>query len=147
MVKFVVLKRLCKYAASSFLSVGIDFTLLYLFVEFLGLHYLVAASISFVLGHSVNYFISRHWNFKHADRKHKVAYVMFVGFGAVSLGLTVYLLKIFVDDAGFNYINARIVAGVIVGLCNFLFNYYVTFKAHMVPEDIDNFHPSSKKRK
>jgi putative flippase GtrA len=140
MARLVMLKRLSKYIASSFLAVGIDFGLLFSFVEFLGWNYLWAATVSFTLGHSVNYLISRHWNFKNTDRRHKVAYVLFVGFGLFSLGLTLYLLRAFVDDAGFNYINARILTGCIIGTLNFIFNYYITFKAHLIPDDVDKFH-------
>lgn len=148
MLQFVIAKRFWKYVVSSVLSVGIDFGLLFLFVELFSMHYLTAATTSFILGHSTNYLISRHWNFNGTDRKHKIAYFLFVGFGAASLGMTLLLLKIFVDDAGFNYLNARLLAGCIIGVINFLFNYYVTFKAHLIPEDVDKFHkPRLKKRK
>lgn len=147
MARLVMLKRLSKYIASSFLAVGIDFALLFSFVGFFGWNYLLAAAVSFTLGHSVNYLISRHWNFKNTDRKHKVAYFLFVGFGILSLGLTLFLLRSFVEDFEFNYINARILTGCIIGLLNFLFNYYVTFKAHLIPDDVDKFHLKKKKAK
>ena len=134
-----VFRRMWKYAASSALAVLLDFSLLFFFVESLKWNYLGAATLSFVLGHSVNYVISRHWNFHQTDREHKIAYLLFLGFGIVSLSLTVLLLKILVSDFEFHYLNARIIAGLVVGLANFLFNYYITFKAHLIPDDFDRF--------
>ena len=128
-----------KYAASSSLSVVIDFTLLFILVEQFSVHYVPAAIFAFVFGHSLNYIITRKWNFHNTDRKHKLAYSLFVGFGLLSLLITVFLLRFLVENLGMYYITARVVAGLIVGLCNFLWNYYITFKAHLIPEDVDKF--------
>lgn len=128
--------RLGKYCASSTLAVLVDFSLLFLFVESFGIHYLFAATMSFIIGHSLNYFISRRWNFRKTTREYKIAYLLFVGFGILGLGLTVLLLKLFVSYLGVHYLTARIIVGVFVGFSNFLFNYYVTFKADLIPDDV-----------
>jgi len=133
--KFLFFKRLYRYAFSSALSVGIDFGLLFIFVHFFGWYYLYAATLSFSMGHSVNYFVSRHFNFKHVDREHLIAYSLFVGFGLIMLGATVMLLGLTVSKLGWHYLLAKFVVGIIVGFLNFLFNYYVTFKAHLVDFD------------
>lgn len=133
--KFLFFKRLYRYAITSGLSVGIDFGLLFVFVHFLGWYYLYSATLSFVLGHSVNYIVNRHFNFKHVDREHLIAYALFIGFGLIMLGMTIILLEFTVSDLGWHYLLAKALVGIVVGLMNFLFNYYITFKAHLVDFD------------
>jgi putative flippase GtrA len=132
---YLFFKRLSRYALSSGLSVGIDFGLLFIFVHFFSWHYLGAATLSFTLGHSINYLVSRHFNFKHVDREHLLAYLLFVGFGLIMLGVTLILLGLTVSKFGWHYLVAKLVVGLIVGMLNFLFNYYITFKAHLVDFD------------
>ncbi len=135
MFGFLFFKRLSRYAASSSISVGIDFCLLFIFVHFFHWHYLYAATLAFVFGHSVNYFANRRWNFRHVDREHIDAYLLFIGFGIVNLGLTIVLLGILVSKLGLHYLAAKALVGLVVGVFNFFLNYYITFKAHLVDFD------------
>jgi putative flippase GtrA len=124
------LKRLLKYAGSSALAVGTDFALLLLFVQIFNWELLEAAVVSFAIGHSLNYLISRHWNFNLGRKERAHHYLLFVGFGILSMFAMLGILSYLVSE-GVYYITARVIAGVVIGFLNFLFNYYITFKAHL----------------
>ena len=47
-----------KYATAGFIAAVIDFSILFVLTDFVGLHYLVSASISFMFAATVNYWIN-----------------------------------------------------------------------------------------
>ena len=120
--------RFLRYATSSGLAVTIDFLLLIAFVELIVIFYLTSASMSFVVAHTVNFSINRKWGFKDSTASIGHAYPRFIGFGILSLGMTIGFLWLIVTYAGFHYLLSRALVALVMGVFNFTMNYKFSFK-------------------
>lgn len=125
---YILIKRILKYATTSGIAFSLDLFLLYLFVEFLGFYYLLAAGIAFTMAHSTNYIMQRKWGFKETKTNLLKAYTYFFCFGILGIFMTLFLLALLVENFGINYILGRIIIAFSIGLFNFIFNYTITFK-------------------
>ena len=83
-----------RYIVVSGLSLFVDFVLLYLFTEFVGLNYLISAIIGYSFGMVVNYLLSIFWVFHTRKYKKKtmIEFTIFVIIGLLGLGLNELLL-------------------------------------------------------
>lgn len=109
-----------RYATVGALAFGIDTLALYLLVEFAGVHYLLAASLGYLLGILCHYLVSIRWVFnvrRLPDWRHEFA--IFALVGAAGLGLNALVIGLLVEQAGLGYLLAKMVAGVMIVLFNF----------------------------
>jgi putative flippase GtrA len=118
---------LAKYATAGFVGAVIDFSILFILTDFVGLHYLVSASISFIIAATVNYWINRHWTFESTGQRRKQLPVFFT---IAILGLLINNNIIFVSVEKFemHYLLGKLLAAVIVTSWNFVGNKYLTFR-------------------
>ncbi|MCF7928502.1 MAG: GtrA family protein [Spirochaetales bacterium] len=120
--------QLIRSILTSNLSFGVDFLAYILLVEFIPIHYLYSVTISFTLGTSLLYFLSRWWVFR--DRRivdSRLEYSLFIAIGVVGLLLNALFLWIFVQFAELPHGWARIAAGSVVFFLNFLMRKYLLF--------------------
>ena len=122
------LTRLFRYAGSGLVAVTIDYSLLLLMVEGLRIYYLIAAGISFLSAHTVNYLINRSWGFKDSKTSMARGYFLFIFFGVLGVLTTVLLMRFLVENLRIFYFVARVIASLAVGFINFLLNYFITFQ-------------------
>ena len=125
-----MLARFIRYTLTASSFSALDIIILFIFVDFLGIFYLYAATFSFIIANTAHYFVVRNWGFKGSKRKRGEGYLWFIGISVMSLTITLVLLEYLVDDAGWHYIPAKILIAVIVGIINFFVHYYFTFKIH-----------------
>lgn len=92
-----------------------------------GLHYLLAATCSFVVAASGNYFLNRHWTF--ADRRAHVGVqgLQFLAVSAASLGANLLVLHLLIR-AGLDRTAAQAIAIVVATPLNFLGNRLWSFR-------------------
>jgi putative flippase GtrA len=91
-----------------------------LFTEAAGLHYLASAALSFCVGTSVSYTLSILWVFRTRRFSSRLLeYVLFVGVGAVGLGLNEVLLWLLTDPLGLFYMASKVVAAALIFFWNF----------------------------
>lgn len=105
----------------SVLALAVDFSTLILFKEVVGLHYLVAATLSFSLGVVVNYTLSVRWVF--ATRKlanRHAEFIIFFVICAIGLGLNLIIMGGMVQGFAVDYRLAKAVSTVIVFFWNFI---------------------------
>lgn len=98
-----------------------DFGTLLFLKEVLGVHYLLAATISFSLGVVVNYVLSVRWVF--ANRKftnRHAEFTIFLIICAVGLGLNLAIIAAMVQLLNVDYRIAKIVSTVVVFFWNFV---------------------------
>lgn len=98
-----------------------DFGMLVVFKEFLGIHYLLAAALSFGVGVVVNYTLSVRWVF--ADRKlasRHAEFIIFLTICAIGLGLNLMIIAGMVQFLNIDYRVAKIVATIVVFFWNFI---------------------------
>ncbi len=115
-----VRRQLIRSVGVSLVSFGLDFGVLALLTEKAGLHYLVSAGISFLLGTSLSWLLSVLWVFDVRARSSKlVEYGLFVLVGVVGLGLNEILLWVFTDRWGVYYLLSKVIAASLVFSWNF----------------------------
>ena len=89
-------------------------------VEYLELHYLIGATLGFVIGSIVCYVLSLRWVFdEHRYGSRALEIGIFVAIGLVGLGLNNSIMWGLVEFAHVNYAASKIVAAGFVLLCNF----------------------------
>ena len=97
-----------------------DFGALYALTEFAGLYYLISATLSFLLGLSVNYALSVFWVFnRHALRSRWVEFGIFAAVGLVGLGLNALIMWLLTDLVGMYYLLSKVGSTILVFLWNF----------------------------
>lgn len=122
------LKQFLKFCIVGTVGTAIDFSLLYLLVEFAHVWYLLAATISFIVAVINNYIFNKFWTFKDRDKDFLRQFGRFLVVSIIGLGLNVLILYVLVEFAGMWYILAKVLATGVVLIWNFFANKYWTFK-------------------
>ena len=96
---------------------------------FLGLWipYLWANVISVHVGIVCSFLLNRQYNFKVKDCPAK-RFAIFYLVGIIGLGLSEILIYLMAKKMGMDYIVAKLLTIVVVALCQFLVNKFITFK-------------------
>lgn len=100
-----------RYFAASVVSLGLDFGLLWLLTERVGLHYLSSAAISYSAGCVLHYAISVTLVFRArpvADRR--MEFAGFFAIGLLGLAANQLVLKAAVELAGVSYLVGKVAA-------------------------------------
>jgi putative flippase GtrA len=117
-----------RYSVCSAVSLAVDFGLLYVGTEYVGLHYLVSAIVSYSLGAVVNYVLSVLWAFPHSRFRSRAAeFTIFVVIGFAGMGLNEVLLWFLTEAIRFHYLFSRAIAAVIGFVWKFLIRKIVLF--------------------
>ena len=119
---------LFKYACVGCLGTAIDLGSLYVFIDRLHIHLLVAAALSFMLAVINNFTLNKFWTFQNKSGNIRKQFIKFLIVSTVGLMLTemcmaflVYVLKIW-------YMFSKLFTSALVLMWNFLANKYWTFK-------------------
>ncbi len=120
--------RIAKYIISGGTAASVNLGFLFLFADVLGLHYLVAGVLAFVLAFGVSFTLQKFWTFQNHDRalipKQMVIYLTVSVF---SLMVNTILLYLFVEWFGWWHIWAQVMAGGLLALINFFIYRFVIF--------------------
>jgi putative flippase GtrA len=117
-----------RYAVASGISLAFDFGLLYIGTEYLGLHYLLSAIISYSTGMVVNYLLSIFWAFPRSRLKSRaLEFLIFVVIGVAGMGLNELLLWLFTTVLSLHYLVSRSLTAVVGYFWKFLLRKIVLF--------------------
>ena len=105
----------------------LDLFLLFVLVSLLGLYYLLAATISFILVGFFSYYCHKRFTFRHKGGRDEIRFIIFLIIALTGLVWTLALLYLFVDILKFWYLFAAVIVKFIVLVWNFLINKFVTF--------------------
>jgi putative flippase GtrA len=121
------LRRFARYFVSGGTSALVDWSLFWLFLNYTGIYYLVAALLSFCTSFVVNYVLSRYWVFGPGKRAiaHEATLVLFVS--VIGLGLHMAVLWTLVESVDFAEMPAKIFATGVVFFWNFTARQYWVF--------------------
>jgi putative flippase GtrA len=109
-----------KYVVVGGLAFIADFLALALLVSGLGVHYLLATFLAFLLGVWVNYQLSVHWVFAYrALSRSSVEFAIFLAVGVMTLAASLGLMAIMVGGLDLHYLFAKCFAAVFTLIANF----------------------------
>lgn len=115
-----LIEQLMKFGVVGVIASLIDFGVLYVLTEFLGINYLVSSTISFLASVIFNYILSVKWVFVTAKTNKTKELLLFTVLSAVGLVINNLLMWVFVEKAGVYYMLAKVIATVVVMLYNFI---------------------------
>ena len=132
------IKRFFRYTGVGVSTFGLDLVMLYTATSVFGISYLLATPVSFLIAVSINYAVSRRVAFAETKRPWRSGYAYFITAAAVGALATTGIVAAFVSYLGLFYLTARIITSFIVGMGNYLFNFYVNFKVARVHYKLDS---------
>lgn len=106
----------------------VDWVFYFAFTRWLGLFYLTAKALSFILAASNNYIWNRIWTFRSQEKKIAQQFLKFFVVSTVGLGLNTFIMYIVVDRVRWSDLWGLIVATALVMFWNFFANKIWTFR-------------------
>lgn len=117
-----------KFAVVGLFGVGVNMAV-YTALTALGANYLVAATCSFLVAVTNNFYWNVLWAFKGraADKSIQQKYLSFFVISTINLGVNLLILQLLVGYFKVGEMLAQIVAIATVSGLNFILNYFITF--------------------
>lgn len=125
--EFIV--KFIRYALVGCTGVVVDFSITYLFKEYIKLSKYIANGLGFCTAVITNYLLNRYWTFGAGNED---VFIQFGTFLVVSMiGLLINSIIIFLmnEKLNVNFYLSKIMAIVVVVMWNFFVNYYYTFSS------------------
>ncbi len=120
-----MLIQLVRYGFVAVVAFIIDFGLLYVFTQYLGVFYLVSATLSFFISLIANYLLSVAWVFPSDPAQRRKQIIFFILIGLSGLLLNLFIIWVLSDLFGVFYLLSKIVAIVIVFFWSFAARRYL----------------------
>ncbi|MBQ3111227.1 MAG: GtrA family protein [Clostridia bacterium] len=107
-----------------------DWGVFALFNEIVRLHYLISAPIAFLMGLTVNYLLSKKFVFSKENSDHSASteFIVYGIIGIIGLLMTMVIMWVLTEFAGFLPMISKIIATAIVLVWNFLARKVVLYK-------------------
>ena len=116
-----LMEQIVKFGFVGFLCFFIDYGLMVLLKERLGIHYLISSTISFTVSVIVNYILSITFVFETDKSKNKVGeFVIFVCLSVIGLGINALCMWVAVEFIHMHYMLSKIGATAVVMVYNFV---------------------------
>lgn len=115
-----LIKQLFRFGIVGVIAFFIDYSLLYLLTDIVGINYLVSSALSFTISLIFNYILSIKWVF---DVGHKQTFKdvsLFVILSIVGLGINELIMYVGVEKIHVNYLIVKLFATAIVMIFNFI---------------------------
>lgn len=126
------LLQLFRYTFVGGFAFLIDFGVLFILTEYFNFHYLVSAGIAFIIGLTVNYFLSVTWVFNNREIENRLLeFVMFSLIGLIGLGLNEVLMWMLTDIWVTYYLLSKVITAFIVYFWNFIARKAMLFNKRM----------------
>lgn len=123
-----LLRQFVQYVLVGGVAFVFDFVALFLLTERVGLHYIVSASIAFLLGLTTNYLLCILWIFDYRALQNQAhEFAVFSLIGLAGLLLNGSLMFILIEFLGLHYLIARAQAAVLILLLNFSLKRFLLF--------------------
>lgn len=114
--------QLFRYGIVAVCSLGVDIAILAGLTELADMHYIAAATIGFIAGLVVNYYLSILWIFHNPKvKKRSTEFAVVALIGTVGLIINDVLLWVLTSEVGMYYLYSKLIACV----CVFFYNFFV----------------------
>lgn len=120
-------RNLILYGIIGCCSSGLDFLVYTFFVQTLGIFYIVANSISVIVGIATSFTLNRAYNFKVKDKTAQ-RFAIFLTVGLYGMLLSNLILYVCIDQLNMNKIISKLLSIVLVVILQFIANKYITFR-------------------
>lgn len=134
---FIQLIRYGFVGATAFIA---DFGSLFILTEYAGVHYQLSAAFAFIIGLTINYFLSIRWVFNSTgyERHQLMEFLGFAIVGVIGLGLNALIMYLAVDLVSLHYMAAKLISTAIVFFWNFLGRKLLTSNIHILCKIMPN---------
>lgn len=123
-------KQFLQFGIVGVICFVIDYGLMIILTEYIGIDYLLSCALSFIISTTANYYLSKRYVFEFKRNKNMtIEFILFVLLSSVGLGLTETLMFTFVDKFGLYYMFSKIIVTGIVMFYNFLTRKIILEKA------------------
>ena len=120
--------QLFRYIIVGGVAFIVDYSLLFVLTEYVGFHYIVSATFSFIAGLVVNYIISTSWIFRNSKLSSTtVEFVIYGAIGVVGVVLNNILLYLFTDILHIHYMISKLITAALVMGWNFVGRRVILF--------------------
>ena len=102
--------------------------IIFALLNFIGVYYIVANVIAYVIATANSYIWNSKWVFKYNGKNKKETTANFVILNLIGLGLNTGILYLLVDMVGFNKLIALVITTGIVMIINYIVNKLWVFK-------------------
>ncbi len=97
-------------------------------LEFIGIHYLIAAVFAFIAGLVCNFLLSKLLVFQQSKTNVKIEFLIYGVIGLVGLGITELFMYLLTDVAGFYFMLSKIIVAIVVLIWNFIARKLILYK-------------------
>ncbi len=116
-----LIKQLFRFGIVGGIAFLIDYSVLFICTEYLGIYYLISSFISFTVSTVFNYIASVRWVFDVDQKKsQRRNFVLFIVFSVIGLGINQCIMWFGVEKLDFYYMIVKIGATAIVMVFNFV---------------------------
>lgn len=115
-----LIDQILKFGVVGGLAFLIDYGLLYVLTEFVGIHYLISSVISFTVSLIFNYILSIKWVFDVTKKQTAKEITIFVILSVIGLGINQVVMYVGSDLLHIYYMLTKIIATAIVMVWNFV---------------------------
>ncbi len=122
-------KLFIKYTIAGSMGAFVDLVFLYLFADILGIWYLTASVLAFLVAFMIGFTLQKFWTFRCRDLSVIYEQLLFYFItGIICLSINSAAMYVLVDKAGIYHIFAQILAGGVVAVVSFSISYFITFR-------------------
>lgn len=116
-----LINQILKFGVVGGIAFVIDYSVLFICTEFLGVYYLFSSLISFSVSTIFNYIASIKWVFNvNHEKSQSKNFVLFIFFSVIGLGINQLIMWFGVDQLNLYYMIVKIGATAIVMIFNFV---------------------------
>ena len=126
--------EIIKYVIAGGTAFLVDFTILYLCSEYLGLHYLLGNLFGYGGGLLTSYLLNIRWVFSYRKFGAGTEFALFNVIVLLGLGLSELLMYLFVEQGGTHYLYAKVGASAVVFTFNYITKKLFLFSPAAAPE-------------
>ncbi len=109
------------------ISTSVDLIVFYLCSTWLGIGYILAATVSFVFSSTTNFITNKYLNYQNASRKLALQYGVHFSIGLTTLLLTYLFLYFFIGILGLAPLVAKVMSAFILAFYSYFAHTYITF--------------------
>ncbi len=115
-----LIKQIIRFGIVGVIAFLIDYSLLYIFTEFIHIHYLISSIMSFTISLIFNYIASIYWVFDVQKKQTYKEIMIFVILSVIGLGINQLVMYVMTDLWKIYYMLSKLVATAIVMVWNFV---------------------------